>query len=284
MVQAILAGRKTQTRRVINPQPNEEGLWNHTDFPMALDSTLEGWWGETEEGESREFKPKCQVGDFLWVRETFINEADLGEPPIWVHKANNENYPRTSGCSWKPSIHMPKAAARIWLRCTGVRAERVQDITEKDAIAEGIERVRPEGMLAFKSYAVHWDACVFPYSSFRTLWQSINSEPPKPGKVDGRWEANPWVWVYSFEVVSTTGKDGMRPAFPSGATDAVDAWSFMAKSCKRVSGALKDAAVNAVAAGEALHKLTKSAPEELPCYHCQGGGCTACNGYGTVPA
>ena len=95
---------------------------------------------------------------------------------------------------------MPKAAARIWLRITDVRAERLQNISEEDAISEGIERnpkAPKEIMVCYKSYISN-DYNVYPCVSFSTLWQLINGRES--------WDQNPWVWVVSFEVVSKTGK------------------------------------------------------------------------------
>ena len=97
---------------------------------------------------------------------------------------------------------MPKWAARIWLEITGVRVERLQDISEKDAIAEGIERTEDFfGCPCWRDYSEPegLDASVCPddpIGSFQTLWESIG----------GDWDANPWVWVVDFKVLSTTGR------------------------------------------------------------------------------
>ena len=86
---------------------------------------------------------------------------------------------------------MPKDACRILLKCVSVHAERLQDIDEQSAINEGIERIKEDGMLSFRSYAVKYDACCFPIVSYQTLWQKINGRDS--------WNKNPFVWVYKFE-------------------------------------------------------------------------------------
>lgn len=221
MVQAIIAGLKWQTRRIINPQPDIHGLHDHTRFSLALDDKLTGWRGDTEDspiGESREFRPKAQPGDIIWAREAiychpFFNrkDADKGFCGDLFEKDG-------SICAFRgymadglyhdlfkkiPSIHMPKAAARIWLACSYVTAQRAQDISEADCISEGI---LPPVNGFYYNYLTKQYSCCTAYESFRSLWQHLHAKPPKPGKVDGRWEANPWVWVYHFRTLSTTGK------------------------------------------------------------------------------
>jgi hypothetical protein len=205
MVQAILAGRKTQTRRTATNIPE--------DAVKVWHDPKDGWVCQNEEGEclyDAKVKPKCSVGDVLWVRETW---APLREPDLPVRfKADHLN---PSSVRWYPSIHLHKRNAGIWLRCTGVRAERLHDISEQDAIAEGIEfrDIRPtelNGRVFSRTYKDYMEKNLrtpLPLLSFMTLWQSLNNKPPKDGEVDGRWDANPWVWVYEFEVLSTSGRE-----------------------------------------------------------------------------
>ena len=169
MVQAILDGRKTQTRRVIKPQP--------LDVVTYADQRV--WYPEV-------IKCPYEVGDVLWVRETFTNSEEY---PFIFYKADADDV----SIKWKPSIFMPKSACRLFLQVKSVRVERLQDITEEDAIAEGIERIKKDGMLSFRSYAVKHDACVYPYVSFQTLWHKINGPTS--------WVKNPWVWVIEFEKI-----------------------------------------------------------------------------------
>ena len=159
-------------------------------------------------------KPKYQLGDILWVRETtcyvMLDHAhDLLEgardKTQFVYKANvhsdwieyaKEKY----GYKWKPSIFMPKEAARIFLRITDLRLERLQDISEEDAIAEGIERkyfdnVSFEDVLYYKNYKTGgWEQSMLFVGrhSFQSLWESIHGEKS--------WFDNPYVWVISFEI------------------------------------------------------------------------------------
>lgn len=187
MVQAILEDRKTMTRRVVKPQPSDDGLWNDTRFPRSLQSTLQGWNGTVDStGESKQFKcPYGQIGDVLWVRETWrpcifgvakycykvavLNDIFKKEPPLIYVADDHKSYP------WKPSIFMPKAACRLFLEITDIRVEWLQDISEADAKAEG---VKAEGALTH-------------YYWFEQLWKSINGADS--------WNNNPWVWVISFK-------------------------------------------------------------------------------------
>jgi len=174
MVKAILEGRNTVTRRVIKPQPTHEQ-------PNSLKgSTM--WWG------NKMFAPPYSVGDILWVRETF--NSDWCDHTIYKSDGGSA---RDAGYSeepkWHPSIHMPKTAARIFLRVTGVRAERLQEITGKDIEREGLYCDAPYTRDHF-AYApgmmIHW----------RKLWNSTI----KPADTDRYgWDANPYVWVISFE-------------------------------------------------------------------------------------
>jgi hypothetical protein len=173
MVQAILEGRKTQTRRVIKPQPGPELKF----FGWQVPEYTHVAFGNNFRIESKHRNPYGQSGDLLWVRETWKN-ADFPEAEgPYEYKASmaDINAGWNKGI-WKPSIHMPKHAARIWLRVKDVKVERLQEISYADAKAEGVE---------------------YPHD-FYDLWFKIN------GPLS--WNANPWVWVVEFEVVSTSGK------------------------------------------------------------------------------
>lgn len=171
MVRAILAGTKTQTRRVLNPQPNPSAYVQRIT-PHDLD---EGGFGFFD--EERDYRARYRPGDTLWVRETW-RMAQWGSP---IYRADKE---RSMGMDeysdrhkWRPSIFMPRSASRITLRVVGVRVERVKDITEADAKAEGAEPA---------------DCCHAYYHGFGKLWESIN------GPRGYGWDANPWVWVVNF--------------------------------------------------------------------------------------
>lgn len=217
MVQAILDGRKTQTRRVVKPQPELcEFEGNQTG------NRVNGWvmpgtqffWPEGDTPDMAKLKcPYGQPGDILWVRESFgvgtrpcpFNgwkdgieyKADqaLIDPdddlPLYCYE--NIDYTKYEGQrGWKPSIHMPKAAARIFLRVKSVRVERVQEISEDDAKAEGvIFHCKEYGYKCYGKYAGIGPMTLTAKESFTSLWQSING--------DESWNANPFVWVIEFE-------------------------------------------------------------------------------------
>jgi len=176
MVQAILAGNKTQTRRIIRPQPDDSGLWNGT-----VDET----------GESKEFKCRFgKIGTILWVRETW--NYDPHKNVTYIYKAQGENQSE----KWKPSIFMPKEACRIRLEITDIRVERLQNISEEDAMAEGVG-------YGFQMNAEYPDyehikngICILTQDtaemSFASLWDSINFKRAS-------WKSNPWVWKIEFK-------------------------------------------------------------------------------------
>ncbi|DBA08609.1 TPA: hypothetical protein NPR52_003913 [Pseudomonas aeruginosa] len=193
MVRAILEGRKTVTRRVMKPQPDFLGSMVDPNTPFkTLDAGL----------HARITCPHGQPDDRLWVREAWAADAqvdaiaprDLSQgEPIW--------YPadfsvRQTGCSMiskgrgRPSIHMPRWASRILLEITAVRIERLQDISEKQALAEGVE-LEGEGVCWAGAAGTASDS---PVESFRLLWELINGA--------GSWNANPWVWVVEFKRVT----------------------------------------------------------------------------------
>ena len=168
MVQAVLEDRKFHTRRVIKPQPDEDGLVKEMSTGKYYDTSC------------REYKcPYGKKDDLLWVRETLKVYDDWNI----IYKADIMSYLDYPNMLWKPSIFMPKKYARIWLKIKDIRVEWIQDITEEDALSEGI----PIASIN-KS----------PVQEFQYLWDSINGKPRKNG-VDISWEANPYVWVVEFE-------------------------------------------------------------------------------------
>ena len=190
MVKAILDGRKTQTRRVIK----DKDIINR--FDIDVDGKPIAYIDQAT-GDS--YPPtaiaKYQVGDILWVRETWSKDEN-GE---YVYRTNygtteDDSFP-PSMFKWKPSIHMPREAARIFLRVTNVRVERLQEITPKDAWEEGCrignffpwEKHIPELQQQCRDIL------------FKSLWDGLNA------KRGYGWDINPWVWVYEFERVSDDG-------------------------------------------------------------------------------
>lgn len=212
MVRAILDGRKTVTRRVMKPQPKSKlcytfagshkkdiGRWGYPS------NTAHEFWGEefklpddiAEEELKKKWNPPYHTDDVLYVRETWA--------PIYPNKESNEvcgyiyeedsleeydkRYPDGKdyqwGGKWRPSIHMPKEAARIWLKVKDVLVERLQDIT--------VDEIRNEGL---NSMAVHAGDMEIALSEWKNLWNSTikKSDLDRYG-----WDANPWVWVIEFE-------------------------------------------------------------------------------------
>ena len=173
MVRALLNGSKTQTRRVVKPTPEWIGQSGVLSYRGRV-------------GLPHALSPYGQPGDRLWVRETWMDlrgvEGALGGA---MYRATFGNAPE--GGKWRPSIHMPRWASRITLEITSVRVERLQDISEADALEEGITyNDLPNNGLAPRR-ARTW---------YCSLWEQINGP--------GSWDANPWVWVIEFKRVGAT--------------------------------------------------------------------------------
>lgn len=189
MVQAVAEDRKTQTRRT----RGLEGLDNH--YFQSLVHHAYGHFTFVDKGNYSPKKEDVKVatppygkpGDLLWVRETFT-EWPKGSFQYRASTALGDELGL-----WKPSIHMPKAACRIWLMMEEIRVERVQDISEEDAVAEG---VLSSGGQYFHYLKKKWGPS--PIHSFQSLWQSINGW--------NSWNQNPGVWVVKFRTLSKTGR------------------------------------------------------------------------------
>lgn len=183
MVRAILDGRKTQTRRVIKPQP---------DFSkMRFNGKSWVYMGYLQ-GHDVEISPYGVRGDVLWVRETWAVHTISHEKPselfhpqkVWYKADGVHDVERGK---WRPSIFMPRWASRISLVVNAVRIEQVQDITDNDAKAEGVTPVPFAS--GFNDNELH-------KATFFQLWDLINSKRGYPV------ERNPFVWVIEFEVVA----------------------------------------------------------------------------------
>lgn len=171
MVRAILEGRKTVTRRPVNPQPKA------ALFPMPDSMCWPGCFANCEEPAI--YRPPYKIGDILWVRETW---AEM--PYGFVYRADNEDPEGWEPDDrWHPSIHMPREAARIFLRVTDVRVERLQDIS--------LDPPGPENQ-------VIKEGCLY-LCDFVAVWERTLKPTDRP---DYGWEADPWVWVVSFERIS----------------------------------------------------------------------------------
>lgn len=199
MVNAILSGRKTQTRRPIK--------WKQTRFTEIAerdDGSLWPWAEDCERGGDIWFAcPYGEIGDRIWVRETWqvihdhIDESSHVEDRTYApsmpkekdrywHTVYAEHFGDESredrGFPWRPAIHMPRWASRILLEITDVRVERLRDLSEEDAKSEGIIP-SAGGVLPGWEYRIN----------FRDLWMDIYGTD--------NWEANPWVWVIEFKRV-----------------------------------------------------------------------------------
>ena len=200
MVKAILEGRKTQTRRAVKGLPV-----THDFHGWIMDSTRKKDEGKAcwAIGDSpllnNPIRARCpfgQVGDQLWIRETFGFEIrSVGGSPHeqLVFRASKPNAIRLRDCDgkawpmkWTPSLHMPRWASRIQLEITDIRVERLQDISQSDAIAEGGPPSHPSINAVSRSFGFP----DFSRSWFAQTWQSIYGSES--------WDSNPWVWVVEF--------------------------------------------------------------------------------------
>ena len=181
---------KCQTRRVMKPQPilepGKPGFWSWKDCQWA-----DGGLGFPESGIA-DHAP-CKVGDIFWVRETWrcmgFDDDDKkilvqykDETSRWVSFDDVTRWKKFAVCSarWKPSIHMPLEAARLFLEVREVRVERLRDISHLDVMAEGLQQKECGCEVVTGGYC----------TVFREFWNAVNGK--------GAWESNPWVWVYSF--------------------------------------------------------------------------------------
>lgn len=230
MVRAILDGRKTVTRRIIKPQPKmrlsyvSAGSHNVGKWEYPSPNTYKYWGDEwrlvdsiTEEDLERAWTPPCHTDDILYVRETWCKHGNpkAGRPMHYDYKADRTD-PQfdDSGfiAEWRPSIHMPKEAARLFLKVTNVTVERLQNMTMQDSLREGV-KLSLEGLVRDNKQeitAVHNDSFIElqgisadgkwgAMRPFADIWDSTISK--NDISVYG-WDANPFVWVIEFERIS----------------------------------------------------------------------------------
>ena len=182
MVRAILEGRKTCTRRVLK-QPFEVHPNGYITKPRGNERLCP-------------YIPPYQPGDILYVRETWCKGSYGNEKEKYYYKADNNNF----FCTWHPSIHMPKEAARIFLKVTDVRVERLQEITMDDCHREGIN-IATSSVTDGETLNRNHD---FSLEKFEALWDST----VKKSDLDTYgWDANPYVWVIEFERCEKPGKE-----------------------------------------------------------------------------
>ncbi len=201
-VRAILEGRKTQTRRVIKIPEGIAAKYEYKgdDGGNELLPKQSGhYWMNGYAMWRPKLCPYGKVGDRLWVRETFAYMQNLeacaraGEPCEIAYKADQPKEVSDEDLRevffWKPSIFMPKWAARTWLEITNIRVERLCEISEEDAKAEG---VTPENLMTDYDDATDYQRYKY---SFKNYWDSLNA------KRGFGWETNNWVWVIEFQKV-----------------------------------------------------------------------------------
>lgn len=206
MVRALLGGTKTQTRRIIKPQPIVEpsGAWRwegrHGGFVGASGTHVDEGFPESAKHWNR-----IQPGDRLWVRETWNTDArNAFIPPSAIQPTEPVWYAADGSCVRagemavretrnRPGIHMPRWASRITLTVTDVRVQRLQEIRRDDAMAEGTARVGG-GMLRWENWSAGIEGMhgLSPEAAYALLWNHINGP--------GSWDANPWVAAYTFTV------------------------------------------------------------------------------------
>ena len=179
MVRAILDGRKRQTRRIIKGLPLYE--------PFFEEDEGRGWLEDSDDGQfyALEAFSKIKPGDVLWVRETWQRLSDFGEWRYEYRADYEDDDPlRLDGMyiTWRPSIHMPREAARIFLTVKDVRAERLQSITSQEIRAEGLDVLGLTKQMTVKAWMDLWNSTV------------KGADIQRYG-----WAANPWVWVIEFE-------------------------------------------------------------------------------------
>jgi hypothetical protein len=197
-IPVIFEGRKTQTRRIVKPQPPKGAYLAHYST-VSPDWT----WAVAPWTTTRRRCPYGRPGDRLWVKEAWLyvgpgSGSSLPDDEALIKLPENQlvsncwyraTYDGSQSLMWSNSRYMPRWASQIDLEVTGIRAERLQNITEQDIRAEGVE---PPDDLGTQDRA-RWDA----REAFAALWESIHGK--------GAWERNPWVWVIEFKQVGGAG-------------------------------------------------------------------------------
>lgn len=205
MVKAVLSDRKTQTRRTRGLDRINDPEYFKDVSLMKMGFDVDGNYGlmiyRNEDVHNYTFmkSPYGKTGDLLWVRETFLKREPSGFFGPFGYKADFKHARINKLPKWKPSIYMPKAAARIWLMVEDVRVERLQDISKEDAKNEGIEPMA-DGWKNYRTDLIPDTNFCWPttYHSFQSLWESINGSD--------NWDLNPWVWVVNYRVLTKTGR------------------------------------------------------------------------------
>ena len=223
MVRALLAGTKTQTRRLIEPTK---------DANIKPGDILMSWPADQFIRQGARFRPRYLRGDRVYVREHWrvsdrwddTAPRDLKPRSMTIFCEAGGSIANQSNGKWEPDdaypvqrpdwlgrhrqgMHMPRWASRMWLGITDVRVQRLQDISEADCVAEGIEHVTTTASGDFYQNFQNPDCPLLAYGAYRSLWDHING--------DGAWEANPWIVAYSFTVHHGNIDGSEHNGFPS---------------------------------------------------------------------
>lgn len=189
-------GIKTQTRRIIKPQPEEnlalaeEGNYDNCDVSYTNKFTKADWIDDS----CNFFRPRYKVGETVYLKEPYIITGQTYEYE-YLHENKTDIACIKRNGGYKNKLFMPEIAARYFIKITNVRAERLQDISEEDCIKEGIEEY-PFGWIYFnhkKKLSGGMQSFSTPIGAYSSLIDSINGK--------GTWESNPWVWVYDYELI-----------------------------------------------------------------------------------
>ncbi len=207
MVRACLSDQKTQTRRIVKSPPRSYAADDLVTVDDNGVARIPYYDAETNPPTHDWMVVPCRYGkpgDRLWVRETWADEADATGCPddrgATLFRATDPGWDdNDTGLKWRPSIFMPRARSRLTLEVTGIRVERLQDISYEDALAEGVADFT-KLLEDERGYTETPEQCArrlrWPQREYEKLWKTINGA--------GSWAVNPWVWVVSFRMVKAS--------------------------------------------------------------------------------
>jgi hypothetical protein len=208
----VIIGEKEQTRRIMTPQPSDDGLHDHDKYPMSIspEYDMTGFWGEVEEtGEMRKFKPRYRRGEVLYLKEPYVVAGGKHSDGIVAYKYNrNIVFPNEQNPKWENKLFMPEKHARYFIEITDVRAERLQDIRDEDCMKEGIIKTLTEKKRYFDDYIMQKpeDRFFYTYHSEESVYIRKTPQEAYADLIDkingkGTWESNPFVWMYDFKLI-----------------------------------------------------------------------------------
>jgi len=205
MAFALLNHTKTETRRTrglgeINANPND---W-HGELFTNEKGILVANFVNRASGEHKEVKnPFGSKGELLYTKETYQNLEPIDGGLVYKASPNGKDWAeQDEEWKWEPSLFMPRKYARLWLEIKSISIERLHQITQEEAINEGIHKIETDNGYAYKDYLSEHNICFHPVNSFETLWESINGKDS--------YQQNPWLWVIKFKVVSKNGFESIK--------------------------------------------------------------------------